>query len=159
MADDEFNVWTCRLKAYEDSWSHARRKRRMARQLEALAKKSCPDNSLLDTPCLDNSTDASLDNSTSPSPSKSSEPFLECTIIIGEVEIGDSESENDDDNDDDFVRLCFIFEGGRGGKQAFETFRQYIINKLNLREYLMNQSKSKSTKRRRKKGRAIDRSS
>ena len=70
--------------------------------------------------------------------------FLKCHVLLQETE-PDSEDEAELKEE---LQLSFVFEDGTGGKQAQETLKQYIINRLNIREHIL---KSNPKKRKRKK--------
>lgn len=71
-------------------------------------------------------------------------PLLTCKLWI---EIGNSEYEETIVQDDVF-RIWMIFENGSGGLNALQSLRQYLINKLDIREKILVDS-SKSVKKRR----------
>lgn len=149
----EFNGWTCRLKALEDSWSHARRKRRMARQSETSPKKPCFEN-FGTKKDHDDSSQKNDDRATNiETTSNPAEPLLECSLIVGQFESEDAEEEAGNP-----IKVCMMYESGRGGKLALEALKQYFINKLSIRDYLLSQSRANSPKKRKRKNKKTEES-
>ncbi|XP_014212284.1 U6 small nuclear RNA (adenine-(43)-N(6))-methyltransferase [Copidosoma floridanum] len=153
---DDDDCWACQLKSYSDTWTHARRKRRMFMCGTPLKKQ-----------CLDES--ANLNNATKSSKGTdleltknevtaidTKEPILVCTLLVGEKYENDKEDENKDDSESDstinkkMLRICMVFESGTGGKLNLETLRQYLVNKLNIREFFRKQQPSKPNKKKRR---------
>ncbi|XP_011506409.1 PREDICTED: methyltransferase-like protein 16 homolog [Ceratosolen solmsi marchali] len=145
----DYPCWACKLKGHYDTWTHARRKRRMIKRQEAL-KKSCIENSE-----FNNEMESAQFNRSGPTPpneddgTKSAEPLLICTLVVGE---NSETSESNEKNDDTKIfKICMIYESGCGGKVSLETLRQYIINKLKIRDFWQKQNSSKPNKRKRKR--------
>lgn len=69
------------------------------------------------------------------------EPLLICNFF---AELIEHEAKNND------VKIFMVLEKGTGGKNALETFRQYLINKLDIREYFQK-SHEKPNKKKRKR--------
>jgi len=63
-------------------------------------------------------------------------PILTCKLL---VEIASCEETI---VQDDVFRIWMIFENGSGGLDALQSLRQYLINKLDVREKIVNPSKS-----------------
>ncbi|XP_076386795.1 uncharacterized protein LOC100882516 isoform X2 [Megachile rotundata] len=149
---DDFNGWSCQLVAENDTWSYARRKRRLAqRQLDQFKDHDSENRSTsnhtehLSEKLIENNSKDTIEQKTIP-PSKEKsvarEPLLICSFFVELIE--QEESENDD------IKISMIFEKGTGGKNALETFKQYLINKLNLREYFQKQSARPNKKKRKR---------
>ncbi|XP_063973301.1 U6 small nuclear RNA (adenine-(43)-N(6))-methyltransferase isoform X3 [Diachasmimorpha longicaudata] len=150
VEDDDLAVWTCQLHATEDSWSHARRKRRLALRSDQDPKKA-----RLDPSSRSPLPTARQDSSDLRDPASSTELFLEATLAVGEVAepLEDSEilEELSKPHEPPKMKISMILQGGTGGKNALETFRQFLINKLGIREYFQSQNKSNSLRKKRKK--------
>ncbi|XP_624889.3 U6 small nuclear RNA (adenine-(43)-N(6))-methyltransferase [Apis mellifera] len=147
---DNFNGWSCQLIAENDTWSHARRKRRLAQRLM---------NQFIDhnTKCI--TTTNNIEHSTKKLMKNTSkniieeqtikelqetvikEPLLICNFF---VELIEHEAKNND------VKIFMILEKGTGGKNALETFRQYLINKLDIREYFQKSHERPNKKKRKR---------
>ncbi|XP_023288443.1 U6 small nuclear RNA (adenine-(43)-N(6))-methyltransferase-like [Orussus abietinus] len=150
----EFSDWGCRITTYEDTWTHARRRRRMAirskdaktsdepRSTNTTDRVEIEDSLDRKTPTPQEVSDLGTNNNTvpnlqldikCPSMSKNSteEPFLICCLFINEMD-GTSDEENSSESEKSDFKLSLIFESGRGGKNALQTLRQYLINKLNI---------------------------
>ncbi|XP_024941778.1 U6 small nuclear RNA (adenine-(43)-N(6))-methyltransferase isoform X2 [Cephus cinctus] len=172
IEENETKNWACRLTCYKDTWSHARKKRRMVKAQETNAKKICTAESTAQTQLKTSDSgkivsEADLPNITSDknndsvnvneepstlvdssSKTESADPLLVCSLLLTEMK-----NENEECNTEETKRLCMrmIYEKGHGGKNSLEMFRQYLINKLNVREYLQKQGSSKASKRKKKK--------
>ncbi|XP_017880618.1 U6 small nuclear RNA (adenine-(43)-N(6))-methyltransferase [Ceratina calcarata] len=142
---DDFNGWSCQLIAQENTWSYARRKRRLAQRLINQSKEN-------ETECTtDDKNDDTRNNSieervetSMEEQSVTKQPLLICSFFVEVVEHEESE--------DDDVKISIVYEKGTGGKNALETFRQYLINKLDVREHFQKrQAKSNKKKRKRLK--------
>ncbi|XP_015110318.1 U6 small nuclear RNA (adenine-(43)-N(6))-methyltransferase [Diachasma alloeum] len=154
VEDEDLDVWTCQLRATEDSWSHARRKRRMALRLQRDPKRARPDPS--DDPPSRNPLPTAPQGSSDPQDhSSSTELFLEATLAIGEVSEHPEDSETPENSSESpeppKTKISMILVGGTGGKNALETFRQFLINKLGIRGYFQSQNKSRSPRKKKKK--------
>lgn len=153
IAEKEIDGWTCRLKAYEDTWSHARRKRRMAQRQEECAKKSRVEISVAaksDKNCTEGNE---VGETESCCLVRATNPLLECGMIVGEFEENEAGEESEDGT---LVKICLLYEDGHGGKNAMETFRQHLINKLCVREYLLSKSKSNSPKKKKRRDKKVE---
>ncbi|KOX68641.1 Methyltransferase-like protein 16 [Melipona quadrifasciata] len=134
---DGFNGWSCQLIAKNDTWSHARRKRRLAQRLMNQSVDH-------DTECTtvintaENSAEKLLKNNSG----DKNEPLLICSVFAEVIE--HEEAENDD------VKISMIYEKGTGGKNALEMFRQYLINKLGIRKYFQKQYENSNKKKRKR---------
>lgn len=148
---ERYPCWACQLKAYSDTWSHARRKRRMEMRQQALKKQKTEDSSSNDV------VEPEVDNTELKEPEKNSDPLLVCTLLArekGKIDDDSDELESEEEsetNDQKMLRICLVFESGHGGKQSLETLRQYFVNKLNIREFFHKQNPSKPNKKKRKK--------
>lgn len=65
-------------------------------------------------------------------------PFLEFLLLLYSMQ---SDGKINEDNSQ--FKISLIFESGSGGRNALESFRQFLVNKLNVREYFQKQFKSK----------------
>ncbi|XP_017755392.1 PREDICTED: methyltransferase-like protein 16 homolog [Eufriesea mexicana] len=139
---DGFNGWSCQLIAKNDTWSHTRRKRRLSQRLMNQSVTHNTKDTIALECVVENSGEKLIKNNTENiigeqknqeliEKSIAKEPLLICNIFAEIIE--HEESENED------VRISMVFEKGTGGKNALETFRQYLINKLDVREYFQKQ--------------------
>lgn len=156
LDDDDYPCWACQLIGFNDTWSHARRKRRMAMRQEALKKQR------IDNPDSSNEIDKLQSDESGSAESEiksteSNEPLLVCTLLVGEKSehVDDSDDAEDDSekdtNDENMLRICMLFESGTGGKLSLETLRQYLVNKLNIRDFFHKKNPSKPNKKKRKR--------
>ncbi|XP_078044506.1 U6 small nuclear RNA (adenine-(43)-N(6))-methyltransferase [Augochlora pura] len=137
---DDFNGWSCQLVAKNDSWSHSRRRRRLAKR--KMNQEADCDNDEKSSKCGGRiAVDQTEDDSNC---SNTNEPFLVCNIFIEQIE---SEEEFESNS----IRISLVFEKGSGGRNALETFKQYLINKLDIRDCLQKQHTVLSPKKRRKR--------
>lgn len=170
ISEDSFDSWSGRIIARERSWEHARRKRRLAQRqimlkrvkdegeeyIEANVGKISNSISVIKEPndigqANKNSSDETLTIKAENEESSDKKvlervPLLTCKLWI---EIESSEYEEAIVQDDVF-RIWMIFENGSGGLNALQSLRQYLINKLDVREKILINS-SKSVKKRRRK--------
>ncbi|CAL1689636.1 unnamed protein product [Lasius platythorax] len=170
ISEDSFDSWSGRIIARERSWEHARRKRRLAQRqlmlkrvkdegeeyIEANVGKISNSTSVIKEPndigqANKNSSDETLTIKAENEESSDKKvlervPLLTCKLWI---EIESSEYEEAIVQDDVF-RIWMIFENGSGGLNALQSLRQYLINKLDVREKILINS-SKSVKKRRRK--------
>lgn len=154
--EDDYPCWACQLVAVNDMWSHARRKRRMAMREDALKKQRLGNSDEMTEKLIAGSSESTIEESKT---NGNDEPLLVCTLLAGgkgknddgddDNDDGDSEAENE--RDEKILRICMLYESGHGGKQSLETLRQYLVNKLNIREFFHKQQPSKPNKRKRKK--------
>ncbi|XP_031844274.1 U6 small nuclear RNA (adenine-(43)-N(6))-methyltransferase [Nomia melanderi] len=146
---DDFNGWSCQLVAENDSWSHARRKRRLAqRQMN-----QCEDHNInSNADCSEKNTveelnqgDAKIasDQIHDQNCSHTTDPFLVCNFFVELVE-------HEEDSERDSIRISMIFEKGSGGRNALETFKQYLINKLDVRDHFQKQHIALQRKKRKR---------
>ena len=147
---DDFNGWSCQLIAENDTWSHARRKRRL---VQRKVNESEDDNAETATGVTGDPVEKQIDGSESTTEQRQAEmaiegsvtkdPLLVCNIF---VEVIEHEEESESDN----VKISMVFERGRGGRNALETFKQYLINKLNIREYFQKRHAGSNKKKRKR---------
>ncbi|XP_003394620.2 U6 small nuclear RNA (adenine-(43)-N(6))-methyltransferase [Bombus terrestris] len=136
-----FNGWSCQLIADNDTWSHARRKRRLAQRLMNQSVNHDTEQTSVINDITENDAEKLIKNNSEDIVRKN-EPLLICNFFAEVIE--HEEPENDE------VKISMIFEKGIGGKVALETFRQYLINKLDVREYFQKQHE-RPNKRKRKR--------
>ena len=143
--------WACQVTAYENTWTHSRRKRRMATKINLLTKIPRLINSSLDKKIKESKdsliTDSYLKEEIG---TVNNNPLLICSVLVSEISQEDEDS-NDEIIDNKVIRICLIFESGHGGKLTLETLRQYLVNKLNVREYFCKQKFKKVNKKREKR--------
>lgn len=118
--DDEL---VYQMTASQDSWTHARRKRRLEMSSESASKKA-----RVEGEQVSESTETSKQ-----------EPFLVCNMIVQAIE-----------EEQKVLRISMIFCSGRGGKSALENLRQWLVNKLNVREYFLQKNALNRKEKRRK---------
>ncbi|XP_054007932.1 U6 small nuclear RNA (adenine-(43)-N(6))-methyltransferase [Hylaeus anthracinus] len=133
---DDFNGWSCQLIVENDMWSHARRKRRLAQRQMNQHETHNTVSDGIKNPTENTNEQKQVEFATK-------DPLLVCNFFVEIVE-------HDDESESDTAKISMVFEKGNGGKNALETFRQYLINKLNVREYLRKQYTG-PTKRKRKR--------
>ncbi|XP_034943490.1 U6 small nuclear RNA (adenine-(43)-N(6))-methyltransferase [Chelonus insularis] len=152
LDDEETNCWTCQLTAQNNTWTHARRKRRIAMQL---AKRDSKKSRLSEDEETTSSIVEEKNNDESPvdsSPTEHHLPFLNITLGIGKLNEGSDGEENKEENE--YIKIFMIYHNGEGGKNGLESFKQYLINKLGIRDYFQQRNKqinSKSPKKKKKK--------
>lgn len=143
--NEHLPCFACELTAYENTWTHSRRKRRLAMRLNE-AKKLHPDE------CQElPKKDLQLEET---SKAESSEPLLVCDLLVDEIfnESEDDDSLSSSDNEDEkVIRVGLLFKEGIGGKMSMETLRQHLINKLNVRDIVSLRKTSCSNKKKRRK--------
>ncbi|XP_076653769.1 uncharacterized protein LOC143359610 isoform X2 [Halictus rubicundus] len=142
---DDFNGWSCQLIAKNDSWTHARRKRRLAQR----KMNQNIDDNITEESSHDNDKKITNDQIEKADCSDIKEPLLVCNFF---VELIENEEESGSDN----IRISMVFEKGSGGKNALETFKQCLINKLNIRDCFQKQHTVSPTKKRKKLRRSGD---
>ncbi|XP_076278580.1 U6 small nuclear RNA (adenine-(43)-N(6))-methyltransferase isoform X2 [Lasioglossum baleicum] len=140
---DDFNGWSCQLIARNDSWTHARRKRRLAQRTLNQSR----DRNITEELCGDNDTKIINDQIEEADCSDIKEPFLICNFFVELIE-------KEEESRSDSIRISMVFEKGTGGTNALETFKQYLINKLNIRDCCQKQRTVSPTKKRRKRKRS-----
>ncbi|KAK0087431.1 hypothetical protein PV325_001028 [Microctonus aethiopoides] len=141
LLNDEFDGWTFELSCNEDTWSHARRKRRMLMQRDqSTIKKICIESDTelkQEIPCrTSSSVDSHLPNN--------KKPYLVLNLAIGKLNIDVNNSKSTDANEE--IKIYMIYQSGYGGKNALETFKQYLINKFDIREYIQQHKKQNAIK-------------
>lgn len=171
VPENSFDSWSGRVIARERSWEHARRKRRLEQRQIALKRVKNEDEHIEAEEAGENSKSIkessndieqtnknSLDEASTTKVEESSSkkvleqvPLLTCKLW---VEMGCSEECEEADVEDDVFRIWMIFENGSGGLDALQSLRQYLINKLDVREKILV-NPSKSVKKRRKGRRKI----
>lgn len=155
LDDEDDPCWACQLTGYIDTWSHARRKRRMAMRQEVLKKQCLVNAESADTENLQMEQNEEQEEGSI----RNTDPLLVCTLLVGEKSLGGDSDEDDDENKSDtgelknekMLRICMLYESGQGGKLSLETLRQYLVNKLNIRELFRKQQPSKPNKKKRKR--------
>lgn len=147
--------WGCQLTAQNDTWSHARRKRRLAER----QSKDCKEESIGSTIVTEQinvdsevntiqhlnvkNEDTQFVSTKDTETSDHKDPLLVFNLFLSILE-------DEQDPEKNHVKICLFFESGSGGRNVLETLRQYLINKLNVRIYFQ-QFCSKTNKKRRKK--------
>ncbi|KAG5346198.1 MET16 methyltransferase, partial [Acromyrmex charruanus] len=153
IPEDSFDNWACRATARKRSWEHMRRKRRLAQQsaLKRAKRESGECNAVEETSIeIRNSAKNSDEESSDKELSDKNGPLLVCKFWV------EAESRNDSQDiitqPDEILRIWIVFENGYGGLDALHSLRQYLINKLEVREKILdNPSKTKKKKKRIKK--------
>ncbi|KYM95659.1 PREDICTED: methyltransferase-like protein 16 homolog [Cyphomyrmex costatus] len=158
IPEDSFDSWACQVTARKRSWEHMRRKRRLA-QRSALKRAKSENGECIEANTYAEETSIETGDSANNSDEVSSDkelpdkdgPLLVCKLWV--------EAENCDDSQDiitqsdEILRIWMLFENGYGGLDALHSLRQYLINKLDVREKILdNPSKTKRKKKRVKKG-------
>lgn len=155
IPEDHFDSWACQVTAGERSWEHTRRKRRLAQRIGALKRARGEDGecTAANTCAGETSIEAGNDakaareaNSDGESPDKNG-PSLVCKLW---VEAEGPDSEDVIARPDETFRIWMVFENGHGGLDALHSLRQYLINRLGVRERIRDDP-SKTFKRKRKK--------
>lgn len=146
---DDFNGWSRQLVAENDTWSYARRKRRLVqRQTKNHDRENTSTSNLtehLPEKLIENNSKDTIEQETIPplkEKSVAEEPLLICNFFVELIEHDEPENDN--------IKISMIFEKGTGGRNALETFKQYLINKLNLREYIQKQCARPNKKKRKR---------
>lgn len=149
---NDFNGWSCQLIAENDTWSHARRKRRLAQRQMNRSDTSDAENTDATSVTQSRSSsevikassgDTNEQRQVLPPTEGSKDPLLVCNFFVELIE-QEEESENDD------VKISMVFEKGRGGRNALETFKQYLINKLDVRQHFQKQCARPNKKKRKR---------
>lgn len=153
ISEESFDVWACRVTASERSWEHTRRKRRLAQQI-ALERAKGKDGECIGANTAEetsiktgNDVKSTHEGSSGKQLPDKDGPLLVCKLWV--------EAESRDDSEDvitrpeELLRIWMIFENGHGGLDALHSLRQYLINKLGVREKILdNPSKFKRKKKR-----------
>ncbi|KZC13336.1 PREDICTED: methyltransferase-like protein 16 homolog [Dufourea novaeangliae] len=130
---DDFNGWSCQLVVKNDTWSHARRKRRLAqRQINQFKADNVGKDANDGTKCP--GKELTQD---------SSDPFLVCNFFAELIEC-------EEEPESDSIRISMVFEKESGVRNALETFKQYLINKLNIRNCSQKQHAGPQKKKRKR---------
>jgi len=149
LPEDNFDIWACQVTVRERSWEHTRRKRRLAQQI-ALKKMKDEDDKCIGNTCAEETSVKTVNDVKNPEESSDKElpdkdiPLLVCNLWV--------EVESPDDSHvitqaDEIFRIWMIFQNGHGGLDALHSLRQYLINKLGVREKILdNPSKFKRKK-------------
>ncbi|XP_043495887.1 RNA N6-adenosine-methyltransferase mettl16 isoform X2 [Polistes fuscatus] len=148
--------WVCQLTARSDTWSHARRKRRLAERLN----KDCKKIKLESTVVTEQTNTESEVGTVQPSDVKDEDmqsvfkkdteisnhkdPFLVFVLFLNLLK----DKKNPEKNN---FNICLFFESGIGGKNALGRMRQYLVNKLNVRVHFEEFCSTKWSKSRNKK--------
>ncbi|XP_014614985.1 PREDICTED: methyltransferase-like protein 16 isoform X1 [Polistes canadensis] len=152
----ESTKWVCQLTARNDTWSHARRKRRLAERLN----KDCKKIKLESTVVTEQTNTESEVGTIQPSDVKDEDMQL---VFKKDTEISDHKDlylvfvlflnllKDKKYPEENNVNICLFFESGTGGKHALERFRQYLVNKLNVRVHFEQFCSSKWNKNRNKR--------
>ncbi|XP_020284195.1 methyltransferase-like protein 16 isoform X2 [Pseudomyrmex gracilis] len=171
IPEDSSDAWVCEITAMERSWEHMRRKRRLMQRQLAL-KKLKIENSEFETNVdiekmsdailvaeesnnveFNNSSSSSIKpETTAKSRSKSFDkesdecvPLLTCMLCVemGNIKCKKGTVQN-------MFKIQMIFRTGNGGVEALQSLRQYLINKLGIRNKTLDNS-SISAKKKRKR--------
>lgn len=137
LKNNNSNNWVCNLKTYEDTWSHARRKRRLASREVIDAKKPRLNDDIVDEQVNSingNSLNQKINNT------ETKNVYLDFSITVVLIN-------NDDKNN---IRINLILHNGNGGKIGIETFRQYLINKFNIKNFLKQKNTIQNCKNKKK---------
>lgn len=155
LQKNTLSEWGCQLTAQNDTWSHARRKRRLAER----QSKDCKEENIGSTIVTEQinvdsevntiqhlnvkNEDTQFVSTKDTETSDHKDPLLVFNLFLSILE-------DEQDPEKNHVKICLFFESGSGGRNVLETLRQYLINKLNVRIYFQ-QFCSKTNKKRRKK--------
>ncbi|XP_011164524.2 U6 small nuclear RNA (adenine-(43)-N(6))-methyltransferase isoform X1 [Solenopsis invicta] len=160
IPEDSFDSWVCQITAKERSWEHMRRKRRLAQQA-ALKRAKGEDGECSGANMHTKETSLKIGNDTKNSHGESSDkeelsdkdsPLLICKLWV-EIESLD-ESQNVITKPEEVFKIWMIFDNGSGGLDALHSLQQYLINKLGVRQKILNNSsKIKKKKKKLKKER------
>ncbi|XP_011256449.2 U6 small nuclear RNA (adenine-(43)-N(6))-methyltransferase isoform X1 [Camponotus floridanus] len=161
IPEDSLDDWSGRITAKERSWEHARRKRRLAQRQIALRKvenegeehiktnvetgeysnsiviKEFNDIGQVNKNSSDKTSIIKIEHEKS-----SDKKILECVPILTCKLLVEIASCEEAIVQDDVFRIWMIFENGSGGLDALQSLRQYLINKLDVKEKIVNPSKS-----------------
>ncbi|KAJ8679916.1 hypothetical protein QAD02_015703 [Eretmocerus hayati] len=153
--DDDQACWAAQLIGHKDTWSHSRRKRRQAIRAEAIKKQKLENSESHDEIETLTADPEPLEKTSTPI--QNSDPLLVCTLIAGEKNDNDDRDESgtssdEESNEEKMLGICLLFESGHGGKLSLETLRQYLVNKLDIREFFHKQRASKPNRKKRKRG-------
>ncbi|KAL0131663.1 hypothetical protein PUN28_002893 [Cardiocondyla obscurior] len=149
ISEDSFNGWACQITARERSWEHMRRKRRLVQQIALKRAKGEDGKCTAVNKCAEGTSvnrEEGMKKLNEESYNKElpdkDVPLLVCKLW---VETGSSDdSQNIIMQSHEIFRIWMVFENGYGGLDALHSLRQYLINKLEIKEKILNnQSKFK----------------
>ncbi|XP_015191202.1 PREDICTED: methyltransferase-like protein 16 homolog, partial [Polistes dominula] len=159
IKEKESAKWVCQLTARNDTWTHARRKRRLAERLN----KDCKKIKLESTVVTEQTNNTESEVETIQSSDIKDEDMLQ-SVCKKDTEISDHKEDpflvsvlflhvlkDTNNSDKNNVNICLFFESGTGGKNALERLRQYLINKLNVRVHFEQFCSTKGNKKRNRK--------
>ncbi|KYN21317.1 Putative methyltransferase METT10D [Trachymyrmex cornetzi] len=143
IPENSFDSWVCRITARKRSWEHMRRKRRSAQQFalkrakgesgECIEANTCAEETSIKT---GNSMKSSDEESSDKELSEKNDPLLVCKFWV------EVESRNDSQDiitqPNEIFRIWMVFENGYDGLDALHSLRQYLINKLEVREKILD---------------------
>lgn len=148
--------WICRIIAQENTWVHTRRKRRLAQRqlaLKELKGEGGEDIEINSSVEEKNDTDETENSELSTEKERNEEersdkvlvPILACKLCvkIESTNVEETVAQND------VCKIWMIFENGSGGLEALQSLRQYLINKLEVREVVLRDT-TKPVKKRKK---------
>ncbi|XP_018339589.1 PREDICTED: methyltransferase-like protein 16 homolog isoform X2 [Trachymyrmex septentrionalis] len=152
ISEDSFVSWACRVTARKRSWEHMRRKRRLVQQFglkrakgescECIKENTCVEETSIET---GNSAKNSDEESSDKELSDKNGPLLVCKFW---VEVGSRDDSQDIITQlDKILRIWMVFENGYGGLDALHSLRQYLINKLKVREKILDNPSKRKKKR------------
>ncbi|XP_077257692.1 U6 small nuclear RNA (adenine-(43)-N(6))-methyltransferase isoform X1 [Temnothorax americanus] len=155
VPEDSFDGWACQVTARERSWEHTRRKRRLAQQI-ALKRAKGEDGECIEANTCAEETSKTENVTTNPHEENSDKeipdkdvPLLVCKLWVETESLDDSQDVIT--QSDEILRMWMVFENGYGGLDALHSLRQYLINKLGVREKILdNPSKFKRKKKKTK---------
>ncbi|XP_011646547.1 U6 small nuclear RNA (adenine-(43)-N(6))-methyltransferase [Pogonomyrmex barbatus] len=143
-SEDNFDNWSCQIIARERSWEHTRRKRRLAQQIAMKRAKGETDECIEANMCIEE-TSIKIENDMKKLNEERSDkklfddtPLLVCKLWVEVMGIESSDSEDIITQSDEIFRIWMIFEDGHGGLDALHSLRQYLINKLGVREKILD---------------------
>lgn len=146
----------CQVTATERSWEHTRKKRRLAQQATLKRAKGEDEGECIEANAEE--TSIKIRNGTKSSHGESSDkelsdkdgPLLVCKLWIETESLDDSQDVIT--QSDEVFRIWMVFDNGSGGLDALHSLRQYLINKLGVREKILdNPLKIKKKKKKLKK--------
>lgn len=156
IPENSLDNWACQIIAKERSWEHTRRKRRLAQQIAL--KRAKGEDGECSRDMYAEETSIKTENDTKNPREESSDkalPDKEVPLLVCKLWV---ETESPDDAQDiitqfdKIFKMWMIFENGHGGLDALNSLRQYLINKLGVREKILdNPSKCDGFSKRKKK--------
>ncbi|KAK2580896.1 hypothetical protein KPH14_005966 [Odynerus spinipes] len=159
LEKNTLSEWGCHLIAQNDTWSHARRKRRLAERQSKKYKEVNAQNDVKETVTEEKAivepevqskqhSNTQTENVQLVSTKDTEAPDHKGPLLSFNLFINVIEDEQDPEKNN--AKICLFFEHGNGGKNTLETLRQYLINKLNVREYFQQFCSTTSKKKRKK---------